>query len=63
MIGQQHVGRAIVREADMAEAADSPAGWTRDVTCVLEREGRRVSGDNGQVPASCLSAAPLSFSC
>jgi hypothetical protein len=49
MFGQQHVGRAVVREEDMAEAAAAPAGWTRDVTLLLEREGHRVLGNNGQV--------------
>jgi hypothetical protein len=37
----------------MAEAANAPAGWTQDVACVLEKDGRAVLGENGQV-GPCL---------
>jgi hypothetical protein len=56
------VGRAELSKEDMAEAADSPAGWSRELWCNMQSPANKdVMGENGQVSASGERAERNSF--
>ncbi len=52
------VGRTVVPEQAMAEAADSPVGWSRQLSCVLQdplKNEKNIVGENHQVPTDARS--------